>query len=96
MSEPEKRDTDITLPDVDNAPLGSQSSTKENDAPLDLSAAAKPPVPKFDQQSSSQSAQQQADSIETQPETLPPDLLSSYQFSTRLLDYHLSSDRCYF
>ena len=38
MSEPEKRDTDITLPDVDNAPLGSQSSTKENDAPLDLSA----------------------------------------------------------
>jgi hypothetical protein len=86
VSEPEKRDTDTTLPDADSALLGSQSSIKENDAPLDLAAAAaKPPVPKFDQQSSSQSAQQQSDSIETQPGTLPPDLLSSYQFSTRLL-----------
>jgi len=77
---------DISLPDVENehAPLGSQSSTKENDAPLDL-AAAKPPVPKFDQQRSPQPVQQQPDSIETQPGTLPPDLLSSYQFSTRLL-----------
>ena len=86
MSEPEKRDIDTSLPDADNAPLGSQSSTKENDAPLDPAAAAKPPVPKFDQQpSSSHSAQQQPDSIETQPGTLPPDLLSSYQFSTNLL-----------
>jgi hypothetical protein len=74
------------LPDADNdhAPFGSQSSTKENDAPLD-SPAARPPVPKFDQQPSPQPPPQQPDSIETQPGTLPPDLLSSYQFSTRLL-----------
>lgn len=85
MSEPEKRDIDISLPDADNAPPGSQSSTKENDAPLDPAAAAKPPVPKFDQQPSPQSTQQQPDSIEVQPGTLPPDLLSSYQFSTNLL-----------
>ena len=89
MDEPEKHDADTTLPDADNenAPLGSQSSTKENDAPLDLAAAAKPPVPKFDQQPSSQLVQQQPESIEAQPDTLPPDLLSSYQFSTRLLQH---------
>jgi hypothetical protein len=54
--------------------------------PLDV-AAAKPPVPKFDQQHSPQAVQQQPDSVETQPGTLPPDLLSSYQFSTRLLQH---------
>lgn len=65
-------------------PAGSQSSTKENDAPADI-ASTKPPVPKFDQQQAPLPVQQQPDSIETQPGTLPPDLLSSYQFSTRLL-----------
>lgn len=86
--EPAKADADLTLPDADNenenAPLGSQSSTKENDAPLDL-AAVKPPVPKFDQQPTPQQALHQPDSIDTQPGTLPPDLLSSYHFSARLL-----------
>jgi len=48
--------------------------------------AAKPPVPKFNEQRTPQrSQQQQPDSIETQPGTLPPDLLSSYQFSAHLL-----------
>lgn len=85
MSEHDKPDTDISLPDAgtEHAPFSSQSSTKENDAPLD--ATVKPPVPKFDQQRAPQPAQQQPDSIETQPGTLPPDLLSSYHFSTRLL-----------
>jgi hypothetical protein len=85
-SEPEKRDSDISLPDasLENAPISSQSSTKENDAPLDL-AAVKPPVPKFDQQPPPQPTRQQPDSIETQPGTLPPDLLNSYQVSLRLL-----------
>lgn len=74
------------MPDADDehAPLNSQSSTKENDAPTDI-AAVKPPVPKFDEQPTPQPTQQQPDSIPTQPGTLPPDLLSSYQFSTRLL-----------
>ena len=47
--------------------------------------AAKPPVPKFNEQRTPQRSQQQPDSIETQPGTLPPDLLSSYQFSAHLL-----------
>lgn len=42
-------------------------------------------MPKFDEQRTPQPIQQQPDSIPTQPGTLPPDLLSSYQFSTRLL-----------
>jgi hypothetical protein len=42
-------------------------------------------VPKFNDQPTPQRSQQQADSIETQPGTLPPDLLSSYQFSAHLL-----------
>jgi hypothetical protein len=74
------------LPDAtsESAPVSSQSSTKENDAPLEQ-AAVKPPVPKFDEQPTPQPVQQRPDSLETQPGTLPPDLLSSYQFSTRVL-----------
>jgi hypothetical protein len=42
-------------------------------------------VPKFNEQRTPQRSQQQPDSIETQPGTLPPDLLSSYQFSAHVL-----------
>ena len=42
-------------------------------------------MPKFDEQPTPQRRQLQPDSIETQPGTLPPDLLSSYQFSAHLL-----------
>ncbi|KAL1585002.1 hypothetical protein WHR41_06207 [Cladosporium halotolerans] len=84
--EPDNRDPDITLPDADDdtAPTASQSSTKENDAPSG-GATVKPPVPKFDEQRSPQQSQQQTDSIEPPSGTLPPDLLSSYQASTRVL-----------
>lgn len=84
--EPDNRDPDITLPDADDdtAPTASQSSTKENDAPSG-GATVKPPVPKFDEQRSPQPSQQQTDSIEPPSGTLPPDLLSSYQASTRVL-----------
>lgn len=74
------------MPDADDhqAPAGSQSSTKENDAPTDI-AAVKPPVPKFDEEPAPQPNQQQPDSIEPPAGTLPPDLMSSYQYSARLL-----------
>ncbi|KAM0720618.1 hypothetical protein Q7P37_004755 [Cladosporium fusiforme] len=85
-SEADIRDPDITLPDAEdeNAPAASQSSSKENDAPTDITAA-KPPVPKFDEQPAPQSTEPQADSIETPAGTLPPDLLVSYQSSAGLL-----------
>lgn len=85
-SEADNRDPDITLPDAEDESvrLSSQSSSKENDAPTDITAA-KPPVPKFDGEPTPQPTQQQPDSIEPPAGTLPPDLLASYQFSANLL-----------
>lgn len=87
-SDAEPRGSDISLPDADEnqPPIGSQSSTKENDAPTDI-AAVKPPVPKFDETPSRQLTQPPPESIEAPAGTLPPDLLSSYQSSARLLQY---------
>ena len=78
---------DEELPDADDnaPPPNSQSSTKENDAPTDI-AARPPPVPPFEVNHSSQHAVQPADSIEMQDSPLPPDLLSLYTSSTRLLE----------
>ncbi|KAK0273526.1 hypothetical protein LTR35_012276 [Friedmanniomyces endolithicus] len=78
------------LPDADenDAPPNSQSSTKENDEPTDIAARraagrgfeinhVHPPV-------------HPPDSIEAEPGTLHPDLLSSYQSSARVLERDFS------
>ncbi|KAK5109338.1 hypothetical protein LTR62_007107 [Meristemomyces frigidus] len=65
-------------------PPNSQSSTKENDEPMDI-AARPPPVPSREVEHAHQPVQP-PDSIETPAGTLPPDLLSSYNYSTRLLE----------
>ncbi|KAK1086308.1 hypothetical protein LTR33_001635 [Friedmanniomyces endolithicus] len=85
---PATREHDLPDADDDGAPPNSQSSTKENDEPTDIAArraAARgfeinhvhPPV-------------HPPDSIEAEPGTLPPDLLSSYQSSARVLERDFS------
>lgn len=79
---------DEELPDADDTapPPNSQSSTKENDAPTDIAAARPPPVPPFEVNHSSQHAMRPADNIEMLESPLPPDLLSLYSSSTRMLE----------
>jgi hypothetical protein len=74
------------LPDAsDNEPPpNSQSSTKENDEPIDI-AARPPPLSGFEVDPTHHPVQP-PDSIEAQPGTLPPDLLSLYQYSARTLE----------
>lgn len=81
----ERRDLE-ELPDADedDAPPNSQSSTKENDAPTNA-AVTRPPVPGFDDNRTHLPVQP-PDSVETEAGTLPPDLLSLYQTSTRILE----------
>ncbi|EMC99167.1 hypothetical protein BAUCODRAFT_394061 [Baudoinia panamericana UAMH 10762] len=80
------------LPDASieehDLPTNSQSSTKENDAPVDI-VGNRGPVPGF-QVDRTHYAVQPPDSIEPQAGTLPPDLLSMYQSSTRLLERDFS------
>ena len=74
------------LPDADEneIPPNSQSSTKENDEPEDV-VATRPPVPTF-HEGRMHLPVQPPESIETQSGSLPPDLLSLYQASTRILE----------
>ncbi|KAK4539729.1 hypothetical protein LTR36_010382 [Oleoguttula mirabilis] len=85
------------LPDAgeneNEPPVNSQSSSKENDEPTDI-AAARPPVPGFEVNHAHQPVQP-PDSIETQAGTLPPDLLSLYQSSTRILEHDFSQSPPY-
>lgn len=67
-------------------PPNSQSSTKENDAPKDITAV-RPAAPVLGASRSAPPAQQPPDAVETQAGTLPPDLLSLYTSSTRMLEY---------
>ena len=69
-------------------PPNSQSSTKENDAPNDA-VFKTPPVPAYRASRTPQPVQP-PDTIATQEGTLPPDLLSSYQSSTRILESDFS------
>lgn len=82
------RGSELELPDAgegDTLP-NSQSSTKENDAPIDI-AANKSSVPKFDSSiSSSSQPMEPLDTIDTLNGALPPDLLCSYQSSVRTLE----------
>lgn len=81
-SQPEQPE-DLPDADEDDAPPNSQSSTKENDEPADI--VTRPPVPSFGATPTTPQRVQPPDSIETQAGVLPPDLLSSYQASTRVL-----------
>ncbi|KAK1066061.1 hypothetical protein LTR74_007452 [Friedmanniomyces endolithicus] len=83
------------LPDADenDAPPNSQSSTKENDEPTDI-AARRTAAQGFEVNHAHQPVQP-PDSIEAGPGTLPPDLLSSYQSSTRVLERDFSQSPPY-
>ncbi|KAK5741901.1 hypothetical protein LTR17_003649 [Elasticomyces elasticus] len=74
------------LPDADanDAPPNSQSSTKENDEPTDI--AARRIGTRGAEVNHAHQPVQPPDSIEAQPGTLPPDLLSSFQYSIRTLE----------
>ncbi|TKA78082.1 hypothetical protein B0A55_03275 [Friedmanniomyces simplex] len=91
---PATRDHD-SLPDADEneAPPNSQSSTKENDEPTDI-AARRTAAQGFEVNHAHQPAQP-PDSIEAESGTLPPDLLSSYQSSTRVLERDFSQSPPY-
>lgn len=78
---------DDELPDADEneLPQNSQSSTKENDVPTDI-AASRPPVPGFEVNHAAQPVQP-PDIVEAPQGGLPPDLLSLYTTSTRILEH---------
>ena len=84
-SDPETRDEELPDADENEPPSNSQNSTKENDAPTNI-AASRPPVPGFEINHAHQPVQP-PDSVETQSGTLPPDLLSLYITSTRVLEH---------
>lgn len=67
-------------------PPNSQSSTKENDAPTNIAAAA-PLAPGLEVNRGIQHSEQPPDVIEVQAGALPPDLLSLYTSSIRMLEY---------
>ena len=78
---------DEELPDADDdRPPNSQSSTKENDAPTDIAASRLPPVPPFEVNHTPHPAIPPSDNMEMETSALPPDLLSLYTSSTRLLE----------
>ncbi|KAK5155171.1 hypothetical protein LTS14_006126 [Recurvomyces mirabilis] len=79
---------DLPTADENEPPAGSQSSTKENDEPAEL--AARPPPAAAFEVNRTQSAVQPPDSLETPAGTLPPDLLGSYHYSTRMLEQNFS------
>ncbi|KAK0882247.1 hypothetical protein LTR87_003995 [Friedmanniomyces endolithicus] len=78
------------LPDADDngAPPNSQSSTKENDEPTDI--AARRTVARGLEVNHAHQPARPPHSIEPEAGTLPPDLLSSYQSSTRVLERDFS------
>ncbi|KAK0249776.1 hypothetical protein B0A54_16989 [Friedmanniomyces endolithicus] len=91
---PVTRDHD-DLPDADenDAPPNSQSSTKENDEPTDI--AARRIVARGFEVNHAHQPVQPPDTIEAEPGTLPPDLLSLYQSSTRVLERDFSQSPPY-
>lgn len=85
------------LPDAgeDGAPPNSQSSSKENDEPTDIAASRPPaPAPAVEVDHAHQPVPP-TDHIETEPGTLPPELLSLYQSSTRILEHDFSQSPPY-
>ncbi|KAK5121296.1 hypothetical protein LTR85_005462 [Meristemomyces frigidus] len=92
-SDPEPSAEDLPDASENEAPPNSQSSSKENDEPTDI-AASRPPVPGFEVNHTHQPVQP-PDSIETEPGTLPPELLSLYQSSTRILEHDFSQSPPY-
>ncbi|KAM3425512.1 hypothetical protein BST61_g7459 [Cercospora zeina] len=101
-------DTDTDAPDRDprvsegDAPANSQSSTKENDAPIDIAAGRPNFPPGFDVTADSQQTEAVpsptllADGTQVSVHgTLPPELLSIYQSSTRILQYDFSESPPY-
>ncbi|KAF7186022.1 hypothetical protein HII31_12651 [Pseudocercospora fuligena] len=94
-------ETSATNTDADadsELPSNSQSSTKENDAPTDI-AAGRPPYPHGYEISESQRTEEmpppQLAPPETQQGALPPELLSMYQQSTRILQYDFAESPPY-
>ncbi|SMQ45524.1 unnamed protein product [Zymoseptoria tritici ST99CH_1A5] len=82
------------LPDAeDERPPDSQSSTKENDAPTEVAAGRPPSVPTQPIHSTGQTQQTgnlqltESRNVDAPPNTLPPDLLSLYQMSRRVLEH---------
>ncbi|EME82948.1 uncharacterized protein MYCFIDRAFT_215143 [Pseudocercospora fijiensis CIRAD86] len=94
-------DADADIDSDSERPSNSQSSTKENDAPTDI-AAGRPPYPHAYDISDSQRTEErppppppQFAPPETQQGALPPELLSMYQQSTRLLQYDFAESPPY-
>lgn len=96
----ETETTNQELPDAENEPpAGSQSSTKENDAPTEL-AAGRPPsghhsgYPGFEISDSQQTEEMPPPAAREQG-ALPPELLSSYQMSRRILEHDFAESPPY-
>ncbi|CZT21044.1 uncharacterized protein RCC_06905 [Ramularia collo-cygni] len=95
-----KSDTDATESEASNNGLiASQNSAKENEAPTDIAAGRAPPATStttFDAvESQLTERDSQADGVQAPPGTLPPDLLSSYQMSRRILEHDFSESPPY-
>lgn len=95
-------DADISEPEPDtsasNGLANSQGSTKENEAPADIASGRAPPAQSTaDEEQSTEGQVQNAqdDSVQAPPGTLPPDLLSLYQTSRRILEYGFSESPPY-
>ncbi|KXT05235.1 hypothetical protein AC578_8400 [Pseudocercospora eumusae] len=99
-SETSATNTDADADADSDLPSNSQSSTKENDAPSDI-AAGRPPYPHGYEISASQRTEEmpppppQLAPPETQQGALPPELLSMYQQSTRILQYDFAESPPY-
>lgn len=69
----------------------SQGSAKENEAPSDIATSRAPPsvstTVRDPSESRSVAGEAQVDDVRAPPGTLPPDLLSSYQTSRRILEF---------
>ncbi|KAF2215582.1 hypothetical protein CERZMDRAFT_81744 [Cercospora zeae-maydis SCOH1-5] len=101
-------DNDIDAPDSNShvtdsdAPANSESSTKENDTPIDIAARRPNFPPGFDVTADSQQTEAVpsptplADGTQVSVYgTLPPELLSIYQSSTKILQYDFSESPPY-
>ncbi|KAF2170098.1 hypothetical protein M409DRAFT_64461 [Zasmidium cellare ATCC 36951] len=97
----ETETTEQELPDADNEPpANSQSSTKENDAPTELAAGRPPPTshpgyPGYEITESQRTEEMPSPQPMTEPGTLPPELLSLYESSTRILEYDFAQSPPY-
>lgn len=90
---------DDSLPDTDERP-SSQNSTKENDGPTDIAAGRGQLLPGFYVSDSQKTEEFPSPVPPTNRETqlggnLPPELLSMYQTSTRILQYDFAESPPY-